>query len=214
MKIMKQIALFGLLLALSPIPWQTPAVAAIIPPTDIVRLEFTGGDVEDGGRLGRRVERLFDQSGLLTMSGFQSRTQIVDPMRHGHKTYSLFTSGFNGDAAPSATINGSSISVDLSSLFYTESRSGHFKVWSIGGVANGIYNPDTREFFLTWDYLFNDHAKRGAATFSLYGKVYMTDVSAVPISSTDVLFASGLAALLGMARWRTGGRSAAPCLVA
>ena len=73
----------------------------------------------------------------------------------------------------------------------------------IGGIAKGIFNPDTLEFYLTWDHLFGERRKSGLATFSLYGKVNMVDVAAVPLATTAVLFGTGLAVLMTV--WRRKG---------
>ena len=48
-----------------------------------------------------------------------------------------------GASAPSATINGSSLSVDLSSLFFGWSRGSEVRAWNIGGLAQGLFNPET-----------------------------------------------------------------------
>jgi hypothetical protein len=84
----------------------------------VTSLDFTSGAVNWDGRHGRILDRLFAQDGSITMGSYQSMSDIVDPITRGHKTISLFTSGLNGAQAPSVSINGASISVDLSSLYY------------------------------------------------------------------------------------------------
>lgn len=211
MKILRQVALFGFMLALSALFWQAPAYAVVVPPSEILSLEFTNGDMDWRGRFshkldnlfGHKLERLIDEPGLLVMGEYQPGPNIVDPIERGQRTYSLFTSGVQGASAPSAVIDRSSITVDLSSLFFAESRGDSFTARNIGGIAKGIFNPDTLEFYLTWDHLFGERQKSGLATFSLYGKVNMVDVAAVPLTTTLVLFSTGLAVLVAV--WRRKG---------
>ena len=208
MKRLRQVALFGLMLALLEFFWQMPAYAVVVPPSEVLSLEFTDGDMDWRGRFshkrenlfGHKLERLLDQPGLLVMGEYQPGPDIVDPITRGHRTYSLFTSGVQGASAPSATIDRSSITVDLSSLFFAESRGDSFTARNIGGIAKGIFNSDTLEFCLTWDHLFGARPKSGLATFSLHGKVNMVDVAAVPLATTAVLFSTGLAVLISV--WR------------
>lgn len=200
MKTIRQVALFGFMLALFQITWQIPAYAVFVPPSEILNVEFTGGDVDWRGRFGHKLEKLLDQPGLFVMGEYQPGPDIVDPITRGRRTYSLFTSGLHGAPSPTATIDGSSITVDLSSLFFAVSRGDHFSARNIGGVATGFFNPDTLEFCLTWDHLFGERPKSGAANFSLHGKVNMVDVAAVPLGATAVLFGTGLAVLIGV--WR------------
>jgi hypothetical protein len=214
MKTIRQIALFGLMLALLECSWLMPAHAVVVPPFEVLSLEFTDADVDWRGRLGHKMEKLFghklenllDQPGLLVMGEYQPGPDIVDPITRGRRTYSLFTSGVQGASAPSTTIDGSSITVDLSSLFFAESRGDNFTARNIGGIARGHFNPETLEFCLTWDHLFGERRKSGLAAFSLHGKVNMVDVAAVPITTTIVLFGTGLAVLMTVWR-RKGNRS-------
>ena len=211
MKTMRQVALFGFMLALLEFFWQMPAYAVVVPQSEILNLEFTDGDMDWRGRYGHKLENLFghklerllDKPVLLVMGEYQPGPDIVDPITRGQRTYSLFTSGVQGASAPSATIDRSSITVDLSSLFFAESRGETFTARNIGGIAKGIFNPDTLEFCLTWDHLFGTRPKSGLATFSLHGKVNMVDVAAVPLATTAVLFSTGLAVLMTV--WRRKG---------
>lgn len=214
MKILRQMVLLSFMLALLQLCWQMPAHAVTVQSSEIVSLEFTDADVDWRGRLGHKMEKLFghklerllDQPGLLIMGEYQPGPDIVDPITRGHRTYSLFTSGVQGALAPSAMIDGSSITVDLSSLFFAESRGDSFTARNIGGIGRGRFNPETLEFCLTWDHLFGERRKSGLAAFSLHGKVNMIDVAAVPITTTIVLFGTGIALL--MAVWRQKGNRA------
>lgn len=175
--------------------WNAPARAATVS-----SLELTGGSADFEGRFWRKLDRLFEQPGLLLMNAYQPGPDIVPPITKRHQTFSLFTSGVQGAPPPSAVINGTSITVDLSSLFFGVSRGDHLRAWNIGGTATGFFNPDTLEFCLTWDHLFGNRSRLGPATFSLHGTVNLVNVAAIPIVTTTVLFCTGLAMLMGV--WR------------
>jgi hypothetical protein len=182
----------------------------------VTSLDFTSGAVNFDGRYGRILDRLFAENGTITMGSYQSMTDIVDPITRGHKTFSLFTSGLNGAPAPSATINGSSISVDLSSLFFGISRGDQVRAWNIGGMATGLFNPQTSDFSLSWDHLFNngngkwndgkwkhESMRDHSATFFLQGTAVVGQAP-VPLSASLIFFATGLG-LLGGLFWRRAG---------
>src|SRR5262245_32693895 len=105
----------------------------------VTQLDFTSGAVNWTGQHSRMLDRLFGQDGQILMGQYQALGQIVDPITKGHKTFSLFTSGMTGAPAPSATINGNSISVDLSSLFIGWQRGDQIRAWNIGGQATGMF---------------------------------------------------------------------------
>ncbi|RPH75141.1 MAG: hypothetical protein EHM80_16720, partial [Nitrospiraceae bacterium] len=69
----------------------------------VTSLDFTSGAVNWDGRHGRILDRLFAQDGNISIGSYQSMSDIVDPITHGHKTISLFTSGLNGAPAPSVS---------------------------------------------------------------------------------------------------------------
>lgn len=179
----------------------------------IGQLEFTSGAVNWSGEHGRTLDRLFDRDGVIKMGSFQSMTEIVDPIRKQCTTYSLFTSGMTGAPAPSATINGSSLSVDLSSLFFGWSRGSEVRAWNIGGLAQGLFNPETSEFSLSWNHLFERGAFKGehewsrkgghdrSATFFLQGKAVGLTPAPVPVPAAFLLFASGAMGVGGLA-WK------------
>lgn len=181
----------------------------------VTSLDFTSGAVNFDGRDGRILDRLFAQDGTITMGSYQSMSDIVDPITRGHKTFSLFTSGLNGAPAPSATINGSSISVDLSSLFFGISRGDHVQAWNIGGMATGLFNPQTSEFSLSWQHLFGEGASKEKhewshershdrmATFFLQGTAVVAQAP-VALSASLMFFATGVV-LIGGFLWRRSG---------
>jgi hypothetical protein len=184
-------ALFGVVLSLSHI---VPAAEAIV----VTQLDLTGGSVDFEGRFSRKLDRLLDQSGQLTMNEYQPIGDIVPSITKGRRTFSLFTSGFSGAPAPSATIDGSSITVDLSSLFFSVSRGDHFRVWNIGGIATGIFNPDTLEFCLSWDHLVGNRSFLRPMEFTLQGRAVPAEV---PLPGGIVLFVTGLLLMIAALRW-------------
>ena len=176
----------------------------------VTQLDLTGGSTNYDGRFSRVAERLLDREGTVLMGQYQPRPDIVSPITRGERTFSLFTSGVNGAAAPSAAINGSSITVDLSSLFFGVSRGDSLRAWNIGGIAQGVFNPETSEFILSWNHVFGNEAFKEkqewshddrTARFFLQGKAVGLGPTPVPLPASLVLFASGFVGLGGLA-WR------------
>ncbi len=161
------------------------------------QFELTGGAVNYGGKHSGMMDRLLGQDGTLKLGQFQAIGELVPSIDKACETYSLFTSGFTGESAPTAMISGSSISVDLSSLFFGSSRGDLHKTWNIGGLATGQYNPETREFTVSWNYLFDSGKHEGLATFFLKG---VAEVGPLPtaIPASLVLYATGL---FGLGSW-------------
>lgn len=183
----------------------------------VTSLDFTSGAVNWDGRHGRILDRLFAQDGSITIGSYQSMSDIVDPITRGHKTFSLFTSGLNGAPTPSVSINGGSISVDLSSLYFGWTNGSEVRAWNIGGLATGVIDPLTSEFSLSWNHLFNERFGKGghgtmgdrSATFFLQGTA---DVGQAPValSASAVFYMTGLA-LMGGLLWRKSGWASARC---
>lgn len=183
------------LLAMSGV-WES-AEAALV-----TQLDFTGGAANWGGKEGRMLDRLLDQNGTLKMGQYQSWSDIVDPIGKECKTYSLFTGGILGAPAPSATIEGMAITMDLSSLFLGWQRGDEIHAWNIGGTAKGLFNPQTSEFQLSWDHLFNarqdDRVQDNLGTFFLQGIAVVGTPAAVPLAASGLLFGTGL---VGLGSW-------------
>lgn len=183
----------------------------------VTSLDFTSGAVNWDGRHGRILDRLFAQDGSITIGSYQSMLDIVDPITRVHKTFSLFTSGLNGAPAPSASINGASISVDLSSLYLGWTNGSEVQAWNIGGMATGVIDSQTSEFSLSWDHLFNERFGKGkhdmmwdrSATFFLQGTAVVAQAP-VGLSASVVFFATGLA-LMGGLFWRKSREALAGC---
>jgi hypothetical protein len=116
----------------------------------VTQLDFTEGSVRHGGRFDWILDRLLGQDGVLKMGEYQPIGDIVPSITKGHSTFSLFTSGLNGAPAPSASVDGSSITADLSSLFFAVSLGDSIKLWNIGSLATGTFDPETSQFSLSW----------------------------------------------------------------
>lgn len=177
------------------------ALAAPAGAVTMSQLELTGGAVNYDGKHGKMMDRLLGQDGTLKLGQFQAIGELVPSIDKACETYSLFTSGFTGESAPTATISGSSIAVDLSSLFFGASRGDFHKTWNIGGLATGQYNPETREFTVSWDHMFDGGKREGLATFFLSGLAKF-DTQPVAIPASLVLYATGLFGLGSWTWWR------------
>ena len=143
----KIIGMFSLVLSIvgALAGWASPGHAMTV-----TALDITDGSVNYHGRFHRIVDRLLDQDGIVKMGEYQPIGDIVPSITKGRNTFSLFTSGFNGAPPPSATVDGSSIVADLSSLFLAVSRGESIHLWNIGGQATGTFDSETSHFRLSW----------------------------------------------------------------
>lgn len=173
----------------------------------VTSLEFTSGAVNWDGRHGGILDRLFAQDGSITLGSYQSMSDIVDPIMRECKTFSLFTSGLNGAPAPSASVDGTSLTVDLSSLYFGWTRGDEVRAWNIGGLATGLINPQTSEFLLSWEHLFTGGLAKGedrSATFFLQGTAGV-EPAPVALSASAMFFMTGLALMGGLYWWKSRG---------
>lgn len=177
--------------------WPSPGHAMTV-----TELDITEAHVKSGGKFQRVLERLFDQGGDLQMGEYQPIGDIVPSITKSRNTYSLFTSGFDGAAPPSVTLDGSSMTVDLSSLYFAVSRGGSMSLWNIGGLATGTFDSKTSEFTLSWQDSIPrgwGHDRSREAKFILEGTAIVGGTPApVAIPASLVLYASGL---LGLGSW-------------
>ncbi|HMU54809.1 MAG TPA: hypothetical protein PKA61_07375 [Nitrospira sp.] len=174
----------------------------------VTQLDFSMGAANWSGKQGRVADRLLDQDGTIKLGSYQAWGDITDPVRSHGKKYSLFTSDLLGAPAPTATIDGMNITVDLSSLFLGWKRGGELHLWNIGGEAKGLFNPETKEFSLSWNNLVDGKSeiktgrhdrgvKEALGTFFLQGKVEGT-VAPVAIPAAVFLYGTGL---FGVGSW-------------
>ncbi len=161
----------------------------------VTQLEITRGAVNYDGKHQDMMDRLLGQDGLLKMGQYQAIGEIVPSIDKVCETYSLFTSGFSGASAPTAVLSGSSLTVDLSSLFFGIERGNMYRSWNIGGSATGLFNSDTKEFFLSWERVFDGPKPEGQASFFLGGLVHV-DAQPVPVPAAVWLFGSGVAGII------------------
>lgn len=125
--------------------WASPGHAMTV-----TALDIADGGVAYHGRFHRIVDRLLGQDGIVKMGEYQPIGDIVPSITKGRTTFSIFTAGFTGAPPPSATVDGSSITADLSSLFFAVSRGDSIRLWNIGGQATGTFDPETSQFTLSW----------------------------------------------------------------
>lgn len=211
-----------LLIAGALVEWASPGQAMTVTALDIAE-----GSVSHTGRFHHVLNRLLDQGGVVQMGEYQSIGDIVPPITKGRTTFSLFTSGVNGAPPPSVTVDGSSMTADLSSLFFAVSRGDSIRLWNIGGQAAGTFDPETSQFTLLWkdqvpgvfgrrfgwEHVFGKgdgterwdgygiwrHARSREATFVLEGTAIAGGApTPVPIPASLALYAGGL---LGLGSW-------------
>jgi hypothetical protein len=168
----------------------------------VTELDITGGSISlNFGTLGS-VTGNFTQNGTLVMGQYQPLPNIFPPLQISHLTLSVFTSSgqqtFNFPP-PSGTTSGSTMSVDLSSLFAGLSSTQwsswmNGPTWSslnIGGNATGSFNQTTNAFNISWTHSFTGIPFLTGGTFSLQGTAQL---AAVPLPAAVFLFGSGIAA--------------------
>lgn len=197
--------------------WVTPGHAMTV-----TELDITDGSVKYGGKFQQVLNRLLEEGGDLKIGQYQPMGTIELSIRRGGQAFSLFTSGAQGASAPSVVISGSSITVDLSSLYLGASRGGHFEAWNIGGQATGTFDPQTSHFTLSWQDSIADlfgrpqtdfrvprgyehfqgiwrHGHARNATFTLEGTAIVGgSPTPVPIPASLALYAGGL---FGLGSW-------------
>ena len=175
----------------------------------ITQLDITSESVSlNFGNLGT-LSGTFNQTGQLIMGQFQPTPNIFPPVLLGsHLTFSIFSSSGQpllNLPPPSGTTAGSTMTVDLSSLFAGMSSTqwgswmtpSTFGSLNIGGTATGSFNQATNAFDISWTHQFTGVPHLTSGNFSLQGTAQL---AAVPIPAAALLFGSGLLGLAGALR--------------
>lgn len=180
--------------------WVAPAPAQA---ASVTQLDITGGSVNlNFGVLGA-VSGTFTQNGQLVMGQYQPLPNIFQPVTIAGHTFSIFTSnqafpGAPGGApVPTGSTAGSTMAVDLTSLF--AGVTGPFMneaSLNVGGNAAGTFNELTNAFNVSWTKSFTGYniPFLQSGTFSLQGSAQL---AAVPLPGALLFFGSGLMGMLG-----------------
>jgi len=98
-----------------------------------------------------------NQTGSLTMGQFQAAPSILPVTPLQGQMLSFFTNSSSGFfSAPSGQTAGTSLTVDLSSLFVGVTGPQINGTFNVGGLATGTYDPTTGQFSLSWTHTFTD----------------------------------------------------------
>jgi hypothetical protein len=163
-----------------------------------------------GGSVSFQIDSLPPISGSYThpftlLMGEYQAPALLPPLTVAGHTFSLFTNPGPGPTpipAPTGQITGTTIAVNLSSLFAGINGPILNGMLGIGGPASGSFNPETGAFHISWVRLYNPGPLPflSQVDFSLVGTV---PPAAVPIPASVVLMATGLTALIALARRRS-----------
>ncbi len=181
-----------------------PAQAAFV-----TQLDITGGSLSFNFRSLGSVSGSFTQNGQLVMGQYQPLPNIFPPITVGGHTFSLFTSdqafsGFPAGApAPTGMTSGSTITVDLRSLFAGVAGPFMNGAVNIGEPATGTFNPATNTFDIAWSQPFTGLGLLTSGSFSLRGTAQVT-TAPVPLPAGIILFGSGLCGIVGIVIRRQG----------
>ncbi len=169
----------------------------------VTQLDITGGSISlNFGVLGS-VSGNFTQNGQLVMGQYQPLPNIFSPVTVGGHTFSIFTSNqpFTGNPggapAPTGTTSGSTMTVDLRSLFAGVTGPFLTSSLNIGEPASGTFNTGTNAFNISWTQPFTGVPFLSSGTFSLRGTA---QVAAVPLPAAALLFVSGLSGIAWLRR--------------
>jgi len=161
------------------------------------QLNITGGSVSLNLGPSLSISGNFTQNGTLVMGQYQPPPNIFPPIPIDGHTFSFFTDP-SGGPAPTGQTSGTTLTVDLSSLFAGITGPLINGTLNIGGLATGSYNPTTGAFSISWTHIYTSIS---SATMTWQGIV---NVSPVPLPAAVVLFATGLLGLAGLSWCGTG----------
>lgn len=157
----------------------------------ITQLNLTGGSLLlDLGAQGS-VSGSFTQNGTLLMGQYQVPPTMLPPFIVGGHTFRYFTNNFNGAPPPSGEITGTTINVNLSSMFTLIEGTIHGAL-DIGGLGSGTFNPETGAFTISWVRLYpTPPALMNFGQFDLEGTG-----TPIPLPASVWLFATGIGAIV------------------
>ncbi|MGQ0810231.1 MAG: PEP-CTERM sorting domain-containing protein [Nitrospiraceae bacterium] len=169
--------------------------------TVVSQLNITGGSVAfklDGLPFSPPVN--FTAPGTLLMGQYQPPSNIFAPIAAGPYTFQITTQANPGGLpTPTGSVTGSTMTVDLQSMFASITGPG----LGIGGIslnignqpplmATGTFNPVTEDFNISWDHLYGSshpgHPWAGLR-LTLLGNA---DLVPVPLPASILLFGTGL----------------------
>ena len=169
----------------------------------VTQLDITGGSISlNFGVLGS-VSGNFTQNGQLVMGQYQPLPNIIPPVAVGGHTFSIFTSNqpfpgnLGGAPVPTGTTSGSTMTVDLRSLFAGVTGPFLTSSLNIGEPASGTFNTGTNAFNISWTQPFTGVPFLTSGAFSLRGTA---QVAAVPLPAAAILFVSGLSGIAWLRR--------------
>ena len=168
------------------------------------QLNITGGSLALSVGSLQSPAANFTTTGTIVMGAYQPPPNVIDPFTAAGHTFALTThpglDPNNPLAAPSGTVNGSSISVDLSSLFaqitgpLVPNGNAFLNIGNqLPGLATGTYDQGTGAFEISWLHLFNNPVPfMSGIDITLNGS---TGVAPIPLPASVLLFGTGLLGL-------------------
>ncbi|MEI8013561.1 MAG: hypothetical protein WCH20_01855 [Nitrospira sp.] len=169
----------------------------------VTQLDITGGSISLNFGLLGSVTGNFTQNGQLVMGQYQPLPNIFPPVTVAGHRFSIFTSNqvFPGNPvgapAPSGSTSGSTMTVDLRSLFAGVAGPFMNSTVNIGEPATGTFNTGTNAFNISWTQPFTGVPFLTSGAFSLRGTA---QVAAVPLPAAAILFVSGLSGIAWLRR--------------
>ena len=173
----------------------------------ITQLDITGGSISLNFGLLGSVTGNFTQNGQLVMGQYQPLPNIIPPVTVAGHTFSIFTSNQpffgnpGGAPVPTGSTSGSTMNVDLRSLFAGVSGPFLSSTVNIGEPASGTFNTATNAFNISWTQPFTGVPFQTTGSFSLQGTAQLAGAP-VPLPAAVWFFGSGLAGVVAFARRR------------
>lgn len=174
----------------------------------VTQLDITGGSISLNFGLLGSVTGNFTQNGQLVMGQYQPLPNIIPPVTVGGHTFSIFTSNqpfpgnLGGAPAPTGTTSGSTMTVDLRSLFAGVTGPLLTSSLNIGEPASGTFDTGTNAFNISWTQPFTGVPFLTSGIFTLQGTAQLA-AAPVPLPAAALLFVSGLSGIAWLRRRMT-----------